>query len=441
MREALLALIVAVISVVALVKPRVGLFGWVWYALMRPDVLAWVSVASLPYSTIIAVATLIGSLRYLSQFRFVVMNPLSLGLIALQLPMYLSVQLAVHPELASGPYQDYIKMILMVLLIPVLIRTEEDLRWLILVIGVSAGFVGAKFGLFGLLSGGIRFSGGYGGSMSGNNEIGMAAAMTIPVCWYGIRLVAAQWSKVLFAVVVVGSTATVIMTFSRGAALGLVCVALMILLRSKHKIGGVIVIAALIVPSVYLVKESYFDRLATLEAPTEEASANSRIESAKLAVAVWKDYPLLGVGFGRSNYLQVANQYSSKEVHFVVHNTYLQVLVDSGAFSFLIFFALLSGAIVWLGFSVRRARATSPDLEVYPLILQTALMCFAITGTFGSRENYDFYYILLMTAAAWRDVLRGCARGEKQPAAEVEPLSDARYQPEADARATSAGYI
>src|ERR1039458_2946832 len=124
MREALLALIVAVISVVALVKPRVGLFGWVWYALMRPDVLAWVSVASLPYSTIIAVATLIGSLRYLSQFRFVVMNPLSLGLIALQLPMYLSVQLAVHPELASGPYQDYIKMILMVLLIPVLIRTE-----------------------------------------------------------------------------------------------------------------------------------------------------------------------------------------------------------------------------------------------------------------------------------------------------------------------------
>ena len=57
MRTDLLIVIVVALALLALVKPRLGLFGYLWFALMRPDILSW-SVGVLPYSAILADATL-----------------------------------------------------------------------------------------------------------------------------------------------------------------------------------------------------------------------------------------------------------------------------------------------------------------------------------------------------------------------------------------------
>jgi O-antigen ligase len=152
---------------------------------------------------------------------------------------------------------------------------------------------------------------------------------------------------------------------------------------------------------IYLVKDVYFARMATLPNYEEEGSAASRIRYAKAAFEMWKDYPLLGVGFGGRNYSARTGEYLGwKSVHGV-HNSYLQMLVDSGIFAFLLYVGLLFGSIAWLGFSAARTRREHPGLECIPIAIQVALITFSVGGTFGSAQRYDFSYFLFMCGASW----------------------------------------
>jgi O-antigen ligase len=126
----------------------------------------------------------------------------------------------------------------------------------------------------------------------------------------------------------------------------------------------------------------------------------------KLAFRIWQDYPLLGVGYGRDNFRQIAPEYGYTGASLVVHNTYTEVLVDSGIFAFLFHVALLFGSILWLGRSVRRMSEVAPGLALYPAALQMGLIAFAVISTFGSREDFDLYYMLLMAAAAWYQIVQ-----------------------------------
>ena len=153
LRLSLLFAIVGPLCVIGLFRPRIGLYGYIWYAVMRPDVLAWVA-DQYPFSMLLATSTLIGTLRYVQRFGVLVTNPISFMLVALQVPLLASMFLAVDPALSVDPYLIHVKMIMVPLLIPVLIETEQHLKRLLLIIAGSLGFLSVKFGVFGLLAGG-----------------------------------------------------------------------------------------------------------------------------------------------------------------------------------------------------------------------------------------------------------------------------------------------
>src|ERR1035437_9829767 len=366
MRELLLLAIVVLLCCIGLIRPLIGLYGYVWFALMRPDVLAW-SSSAFPYSFALAVTTLIGSLAHIGEFGTIFSNPIARWLLVLQVPVGISVLAAQVPALSTDRYEMYVRMVLMALLILVHVKTERDLRRLMLIIACSLGFVGAKFGVYGLLQGGIRYGGGYEGTMmSDNNTLALALTMVVPLCWYARSLVAERWAKWVFLGLVDANIATVVMTHSRGAALALGATFLVMVWWAKRKVGILIVLVLLCAPSLYLMRASYFDRLATIENPEEDASASSRLEYQKSAVAMWRDYPWFGVGFGEANYVRLAPAYLGHEDIHVVHNTYLQMLVDSGVFAFIVYVSLLFGTLIWLGRSAHRAAQETPGLEAYP---------------------------------------------------------------------------
>jgi O-antigen ligase len=180
----------------------------------------------------------------------------------------------------------------------------------------------------------------------------------------------------------------------------------MIVKRSPRRMLAMAAIVILTAPVVYLVGTSYLDRLETIKAPTEEGSAASRIELSKLAFRIWQDHPIFGIGYGRENFRKIAPAYGYSGSSLVVHNTYTEVLVDSGIFACIIFVALLFGTILWLGRSASRMSTVAPQLTVYPVSLQFGLIAYAVTCTFGSKENFEFYYMLLMAAAAWYQIAR-----------------------------------
>jgi probable O-glycosylation ligase (exosortase A-associated) len=405
MRELLLILIVLVLSIVALPKPLWGMYGYIWFGLMRPDVLAW-SVGKYPYSYVLAVTTLLGSLLHVGRLRVFVTNPLCLWLVLFQVPLAVSAVFAQVPELCIEPFWYFERVILMALLIPVLVGAESQFRRLFMIMAFSLGLLGLKFGFFGLLHGGVRFTQGYGGMWAGNNELALGLSMATPLCWYVRRVLVARWARWLSLAMTVGCIAAVVMTYSRGGALALIAALVLIVMREKRRLLTFTVIVVLGAPAVYLIHDTYFLRLETLRHPTEEGSANSRLEYGKAAIAMWEDYPILGVGFGQTNYVRLSTRYVGRKVDQVVHNSYLQTLVDSGIGAFVIYLGLLFGTIRWLQVSATRAQTEYPAMVVYLVAIQTAIVAFAVGSTFGSIEHYDFYYMLLMCAASCYEILR-----------------------------------
>ena len=121
-------------------------------------------------------------------------------------------------------------------LIALLIQTEEDFRRLVVIAALSIGYLGARFGLYGLIQGGVRFSGGYGGSLSDNNTLALALAMGVPLGWYAKDLIGSAFVRLSLLVSVMLTIAGVVFTYSRGAAIALAAAFLVVILHSRRRI-------------------------------------------------------------------------------------------------------------------------------------------------------------------------------------------------------------
>jgi probable O-glycosylation ligase (exosortase A-associated) len=359
---------------------------------------------------LLAIVVLISCARLAPLLNRVLGNPLGLTLVLIQLPFIVSAfTAAASSSAALLSYQGYIRPLLIAFMIPLVIETVEDMRDMLLVMGFSIGFIGSKFGTHGLISGGVHWSGGYTGFMSDNNTLAIALAMAVPLCWYARSFAPFRWMKLMYLAMVCATTAAVVMTLSRGAILALGVGLIKISWHSKHKFRVLAALAALALPSVYLMQDELTERMQTLEAPTEDRSANSRIEQLKLAARIWPDYPLFGVGFGGQNFQIIASRIMGTDKYHMVHNSFVQMLVDNGLFAFLMYTGMMCGSIWWLGRSAKRLRQFKKGLEAYPLAVQTSLIVFAVCGLTHPRAYFDFGYMLLLSAAAWWNIERSPA--------------------------------
>ncbi|HLI86853.1 MAG TPA: putative O-glycosylation ligase, exosortase A system-associated [Bryobacteraceae bacterium] len=407
LREALFLPVIGALCLAAPFWPRIGLYGYLWFGLMRPDLLAFAE-GKYPYSLALALCTAIGASRYVARATVWLRNPFCLWLLVLQLPVGLSVLAAVQPELSFERYQAYIRMILVLLLIPLLIAQVEDCRRLLLVAAASLGLLALKFGVYGVVHGGAELNSGYGEMLADNNFLALALAMTIPLAWHCRAFTSSSLIRALWVGVIGAAMAGIVMTGSRGGSIAMLAGLLFVFLRNRRNLVPLLVIAAFLAGAVYLVQDRYLNRMETLENVHAEASAESRLLHASIALKMASDYPLLGVGFGGFNYAALAprymDEYDPQLLNHVAHNSYLQMLVDSGIFAFLLYGGLLARTIIWLGRSAARMRELDPAYEAIPLAIQGALIVFAVGSTFYSCQRMDLPYIFLMAAAAWRTI-------------------------------------
>ncbi|MBV8732679.1 MAG: hypothetical protein JO336_22950, partial [Acidobacteriia bacterium] len=174
-REALFLPVIAALCLAALARPRIGLYGYVWFGVMRPDLIAFAE-GHYPYSLALAISTALGATRYAARSAVWFRNPFCRLLLLLQIPIGLSVLLAFQPDLATPRYDTYIRMILVILLIPLLIEQPEDAKRILIVIAVSLGFIAIKFAFYGLANGGASLTSGYGEMLGDNNFVALALA-------------------------------------------------------------------------------------------------------------------------------------------------------------------------------------------------------------------------------------------------------------------------
>jgi putative inorganic carbon (hco3(-)) transporter len=404
MRALLLMAIMAVLCTTAPFMPQIGLYGYVWFGLMRPDYLAYSGITW--YSMALAVVTLAGSIPYARNVALIAGNPICILLLTFVAVLGLSVATSHNVAYSWAEYQVYVQTVGLLFLIPLLIDDDVSLRRLLLVMGGAVGGLGVKFGLWGLMNGGARFTGGYAGFMSDNNTLALGLVMAVPLCYYSTSLVRHKWARIAWLFTTLCTVAAVIMTHSRGGALALGAVMLWIIWHSKRKILATVLLVLLTGPTVYLVQDTWLERVNTIRTPEEEASAKGRTEILKVAWVMAQDNLLTGVGFGEGNFVSLIPRYSDLDDRHVTHNTYMQILVGSGIFALGMHMVVLFGTIIWLGISARAARSVGSPWAIYPTMIQTSLIGFAVGSTFLSRLQFDFYYMEILAAACWYTVQR-----------------------------------
>jgi len=157
-----------------------------------------------------------------------------------------------------------------------------------------------------------------------------------------------------------------------------------------------------------------------------------RLTMWKAAIALSKDHPMLGVGFGGRNWMQEGSRYvTDQEVGemIFVHNNYLQILADTGYPALFTFLLLLFGSIAWLETIIWRHKPYYDDVYHCASALQLALIAFAVGSMFLSRENYDFIYILLMVVASLWNAVAAMRDSRSEVVAVATPSGGASVAP------------
>lgn len=232
------------------------------------------------------------------------------------------------------------------------------------------------------------------GLLANPNQLAMVMAVTVP--W---ALVMWTHSKGLMRWVMLASfglaCATVVVTHSRGGALGLAVavVTWVVLARQRLRAITLAVIATLAV--VVFAPTSFWNRTETISDYEHDASAQGRLHAWEAGRRALSDNPLLGIG--ADNYLAAWDRYMPRNVRehaYTAHNTWMQVLVELGVLGLAVFAVM----IVATARGLWKARDGILGDEARAMLASLAALV-ACGATGGYAFNWFFYMVLGVAGA------------------------------------------
>jgi probable O-glycosylation ligase (exosortase A-associated) len=279
-----------------LARPYVGILMWAWLAFMNPHRLTWGFAFDMQFSLLIALFTLFG-LLFSREPKKVPWTAETVILLILTLWMVFTTFFAVYPELAWPELEKVVKIQIMIFATLMLMQSRERINLLVLVVALSLAFYGVKGGIFTILNGGVFHVRGPAGSfIAGDNEIGLALVMTVPLLRY-LQLQAKNvLIRHLFTAGMLLTALAAIGSQSRGAMLGIVAMGTFFWLKSRNKLFTTFIAIAVVMLVFAVMPQEWFDRMETIKTYQSDASATGRINAWHMAVNMAKDRPL-GGGF------------------------------------------------------------------------------------------------------------------------------------------------
>ena len=377
--------------------PHYGIYLWSWLSYMNPHKLAWGFATSIPFALMTAVVTL--TVYLLSKEpKLMPWTPETILLLIFLGWVTFTTFFALYPHLAWEQWDKVLKIQIMTLLTAMLITDRKRLEGLVWVIALSLAFYGVKGGIFTILHGGVyRVQGPETTFIAGNNEMGLALIMTVPLLRYLhlqaqnklIRLLVAA-SMVLTGLAAIGSQ-------SRGALLAAVAMGTLLWLKSRNKVVTAIYIIAAIGLIASIMPQEYWDRMHTIKNYQEDASAMGRINAWHTAFNVAKDR-ITGGGF-EAFQVPTFEQYAPDPTNIHdVHSIYFEVMGEHGFIGFGLF--VLIGLLAWRTGSkvIRECRNDSDRKWAADLaaMAQVSLVGYSTGGAFLGLAYFDYYYHLVI---------------------------------------------
>jgi hypothetical protein len=299
--------------------------------------------------------------------------------------------------------------------------------------------------------------------MYDSNDLGVLFMIGLPLAMW-LAFSTKGYLRIASFMVLLGIPATVALTGSRGAFLGLVAVAIALFLGVRHLswakkflyAGAAIAVVAMAAPP------GYWQQMETIIQPGDDYNLTDdagRKQIALRGLTYIAQYPLFGVGvdnFQRAEYTlsPLLRDYRAGERMYVLspHNTHLQVAAELGIPAFVLWVMLIFGPIVVLRrLSKRLPRAwlgRTPEARfLYNgcVYVPVAYAGFLVTAGFVSHAYLPSFYILTGFTAALVLLVQEVVQvvGHRHQVATVQPGCQALHQDllSVDVEAVEAGCL
>lgn len=388
-------------------KPVIGLLMWVWISVMNPHTQGWGFAASFPFAAIIA-ATLLAALLVSKEPKNLPLTAVTGTFIAFFIWINISTLFALQPELVFTQWVKVLKIMIMILVTLMVLKTREHVQAFMWVLVLSLAFYGVKGGIFTLMSGGqYRVWGPVGTFIGGNNEIALALIMAIPLMHYLQLITTNKWIRHVLTVSILLCAFAAIGSYSRGALLAIGAMAFFMWLKSSKKLVlGMLMVMTIPVLLLFM-PEQWGERMDTIATYQEDSSAMGRINAWIMAYNLAVDRPLVGGGFEIYDQ-KTFERYAPipTDVH-AAHSIYFQALGEHGFVGLGLY--LLFGFLCWRSCAwILRNTAKREDLKwAYHLaaMSQVSIIGFAVGGAFLSLLYFDVPYYLMAAIVTTRIIV------------------------------------
>jgi probable O-glycosylation ligase (exosortase A-associated) len=431
-----------------LFSPYFGVLLSSWIAYFNPHQYGWTFANTFPVAQVIVIPTMLGAFFAKDTNRKVVTRETVL-LLAFWLWVSLTMfnthfepLFADHIVEGTGRLIEFSKIMVMTLLTIFLVTSQKKLKYLLMVTAFSLGLIALKGTVFGILTGGqFRVWGPPRSFIADNNDFGLALNMIIPMLYFLGRDEQNKKLKSLFKITFVCCVVAVLLTYSRGALLGLTAVMSVLALKSRHKLISGVLLVAVVVLVISFAPPAWMSRMGAFASGNLDGSAQERLTSWAFAWNFAKAYPITGGGFEcftpslfatfspRDPQTWLGGHTSSGP-----HSIYFQVLAEQGFVGLGIFLALLASCIL----SARRLRRRSlryPELAwiaSYSQIVELGILAYMVSGAFLGRAYFDLYLqivaILIVLKILYKRQLRAAAAAGRAASQRTQPEPEPELQ-------------
>lgn len=261
----------------------------------------------------------------------------------------------------------------------------------------------------------------YKGVGSGNyfadeNDLALYINMWLPFCYFLFRAEKKKLKKIVYASGLLIGIASVVVSFSRGGFVGLVCVFFVIWLFSPRKVISLVVIGCLAAMVFFFAPKNYWTRIETTK-DVNEGTAYSRRLAWEAAWNMFLDNPL---GVGGNNFPVRFPEYQSSEFQRgmwgrVAHSLWFTLLSELGIFGIIIYGSLLycniKDILYLKGINHDKKNGDLVYLQYFSRGTIASLAGYFASGTFLSVLYYPHYWYLTGILVAATNVAKTITRG------------------------------
>jgi len=442
MRDVIVLAIIFASVPISLLNPYFGVLMWYWVTYFNPHRFTWSFAYDFPVAMVVAAPTLVGTIFAKKSLRslFCLESILLVLLWAWFAISYIHAQgiplfTANMPD-AAYEMNHMSKIFLFTFVMIMLVNTRERARGVLLVTAGSLGLLAVKGAIFGLRTeGGARVWGPPDSFLSDNNAFGLALNMCLPLLFFLARQEKNRWMRLALRVTFACTVLGVLLTYSRGALLGLGVVLFFTILKTKHKALALSLAAVTAFFVIAAAPDAWMARMSGFMQGNLDASAEQRLVSWGTSWRFSHDYPISGGSFDVLPNVDVFQRYEPRPLPLGYlssgpHSIYFQLLADQG-FVGLGIFLFLIGACFWTLWRTRVAARSLPRagyLVDYTSMIEISILGFMVSGAFLGFVYLDVIYEMIGLAIVLKMLLRQEIAEFLQQ--EHEPAPEAHVLPE-----------